>query len=506
MSDNKNKQINSIIREVVKGASISAVGNVIGILLGFLTGLVLARILGAERYGDYVLTLSILGFVSVFSISGFNRGMLQYVSVYRIDNNVEKIKGVITFLQKIGFFISFSFAVMVFIFSNKIADNIFHKPLLASSLKIVAFSVIFITIGDLFTFVLQAYKKIDYQVLQKTIIQPISLLLLILIFYLFHGQYYSTLIAYFTSMIIYAFAGYYFVKKLVDFKVKGLLLKEEKKDIIHYSVPLLLTGIIQFIMFWIDVILVGYFLKSKDVGIYKTCTNFALLIVYPLGSFNIIFAPIIAELFHSNKTSELDKIFKIISKWSFIISFPLFITMVYFGKILLNLYGDAFTVGYKALIIVAIGQMINSGVGSVALILVMAKKTKTVLYNSIALCILSLITNYFLTPRYGIAGAALATCISLTLINIVSLIEVKYYFNIHPYKVSFLKPLFSGILAIMIVSIYNILVAPLSFNVSSFCLIAAYGIVYLLMMYYLGFDEEDLFVINGIKKKLSLDK
>ena len=55
------------------------------------------------------------------------------------------------------------------------------------------------------------------------------------------------------------------------------------------------------------------------------------------------------------------------------------------------------------------------------------------------LLLLHIALNLFLIPRYGVLGAAIATSISLAVINVVGLIEVKLLIGIWPYRLSYLK-------------------------------------------------------------------
>ena len=69
------------------------------------------------------------------------------------------------------------------------------------------------------------------------------------------------------------------------------------------------------------------------------------------------------------------------------------------------------------------------------LMLTMTGHQKIELANSITFGGLNIFLNILLVQIYGILGVAIATGLSLSLINLARLLEVYYLFYLHPYKV-----------------------------------------------------------------------
>jgi O-antigen/teichoic acid export membrane protein len=51
----------------------------------------------------------------------------------------------------------------------------------------------------------------------------------------------------------------------------------------------------------------------------------------------------------------------------------------------------------------------------------------------VILLIINATLNYFLIPKYGATGAAIATCFSMSLINIINIIQNKILLDVFPY-------------------------------------------------------------------------
>ena len=53
-----------------------------------------------------------------------------------------------------------------------------------------------------------------------------------------------------------------------------------------------------------------------------------------------------------------------------------------------------------------------------------------------------------LIPRYGITGAACSTTASITLVNLVKLVQVRFLFGINPFRAETLRALAAGLVAV----------------------------------------------------------
>jgi len=104
--------------------------------------------------------------------------------------------------------------------------------------------------------------------------------------------------------------------------------------------------------------------------------------------------------------------------------------------------------------------------------------------------VLNIFLNYFLIPKYGIVGAAIATTTSISVVNLIRLGMVLLIMKIHPYKLSYLKPLFAGLSGSFLVflgfrliitgsSIFLLILLGVSFCIySSFSAAGLYGAFY----------------------------
>ena len=91
---------------------------------------------------------------------------------------------------------------------------------------------------------------------------------------------------------------------------------------------------------------------------------------------------------------------------------------------MLRLFGDEFTAAAPLLRILAIGQFINSAMGSAANLLLMTGHERDFRNACIASAIVSIAGGYFAIARLGEMGAAWVSCGTLILINVLAGIMV----------------------------------------------------------------------------------
>ena len=127
-------------------------------------------------------------------------------------------------------------------------------------------------------------------------------------------------------------------------------------------------------------------------------------------------------------------------------------------------------------------------VGPIGFILSMTGRQKLNLVNSIVLAGLHVVLIVIMIPKYGIAGAGLATSVSLGLLNIVRVVEVKVLYGFTPFRTDIYKPAAAG--AITFVAFY-LLKTWLAWEdlPRTLALSGAFVAVYLALLYIFGPKE-----------------
>jgi O-antigen/teichoic acid export membrane protein len=168
-----------------------------------------------------------------------------------------------------------------------------------------------------------------------------------------------------------------------------------------------------------DVVMLGLLTDDAEVGNYKVALNGGSLVGFGLQSINMILLPRVAVLYTDGKTSELQKLVTAAARLALLFTFITCILLVFFGQwFIITLFGAEYADGYVTLLIIGGGQLIGAIFGSVMLVVNMTGNEKHALRGTIGFALLNILLNALLIPFAGKEGAAVATAVSLAVLNL----------------------------------------------------------------------------------------
>lgn len=509
LSTQDNSQIhNPEIAIIAKGAGIFFIGSIIGVGLRYIFELIVARNLGTDLFGLFILGLSILKIMEIISTLGLHRGVLRYIALFQGEGDKERIKGTIILAMKVVIVVGLIISLLTILLSKFVATNIFHKIDLTNVLKIFAVAIPFTALTTIFVFSTQSLKIMKYTVYVREIFEPAIRIIIVIIMFSIGWVLFGAIFAFIISLMLGTFLAFFYLKTLfptiVNKKVKPFY---EYRKIFNFSWPLLLADFFGFVVIWINILMIGYFKASHDVGVYSASHRTALLGGIILVSFNSIFSPIIADFYNRKKFKRLEQLFKIVTKWILSLSFPVCLLMIFYASEILSLFGENFVPGTTCLVILSIALLVNSVIGSSGIMIMMSGKSKINLLNNTLTAFLIISFNFLLIPKHGIVGAALSFLLSVILVSIIRLVETYLIFKLHPFRIDFFKPLLAGVISF---SILKLLTKHLIKFENSMLLIISgsliFSFIYVLIIYLLKVEDEDRIILQRIKTKLLIFK
>jgi len=497
-------ELSSDLSLIAKGAGIVFAGTLVGTALKYLFDLFTARILGPEMFGIFFICLAILRIMEVVSTVGVHNGVLRFIALFDGEKDIPRIKGILLIGTRTGLIAGIPMALLVILLAKPIAIHIFHNQDLMDPLRIIAIGIPFSALTMIFLYATQGFKVMKYRVYTREIYEPLIRLLFLLPVMMISWKLLGVVGIFIVSLAAGTGLSYFYLKKLFPpFTQSQIIPVYETKKLYNFSWPLLLMGVLNLMIMWINILLIGRFLTEQKVGIFGPAHRTAFLAQTVLISFNSIFAPMISDLFNRNQLSKLENLHKIVAKWMFAFNFPIILLMIIFSREILSLFGKDYTEGTVSLIILGIAYLTNSLIGSTEHIIMMTGKSQINFFNSLSLLSAIIGLNVILIPKYGIVGAAYSTLISFGLINIIRLLEVRLYLKIHPYTIRFLKPVFAGGIS---GGLLFILKKYIMFTDSPLLLMAAGAVIflggYISILFFSGIDEEDKMIWNKLKQKL----
>ena len=414
--------------EILSKSSSAFILKIIGSFLGYLFLLLVTRTSGAEAWGIFALCMALLNITSILSRFGVDTAVLRFVA--QMKGKMGEVKGIYFQGISLVLFLSILFSVLLFFFSNIVAELVFQKPHLTAYFKIISFVLVPFTIIHVNVQVLRGLKKIK----EFAFFQHVSKFLFAIIFFLLLIKFYN--FDQFT-LPVYAFNFAVIIVMIVSFlvvfkKFRGIQLKRifTNKEIVKTSFPMMLSSSVLLLMAWSDTVMIGIFKTEVDVGIYNVALKLAMTTGIVLGAVNSIVAPKLSETFNNDRMDEFRKLIKQSTRIVFFCTLPILIILLLLPEFLLSFFGTEFLIAKNTLLILLIGQIVNAMSGSVGFILQMTGREKV--YQNILLLtlVINITLNIILIPKFGIEGAAIASAFSLLLWNLCSVFYIYRKYNV----------------------------------------------------------------------------
>jgi O-antigen/teichoic acid export membrane protein len=492
------------ISRAASDATIAGIGDIVTNGVNYASGIIITRCIGPEGFGVFSLAFTIANLVGILSRVGTERTVLRYVALYNGLGDTRRAKGVIAFSTRTAIALGLLCGLLLFISSNFLSAQVFHEPDLSISLKIFASIIPSLAVLLVWLGALQGFQAIRARVFVEKILLPGVRLALLIAFLLLGWKLLGVLSATATAIFLSSLVALYYLISLFPFHKRGPILKLETREWLLFSLPLLLEMLLLFAMRGVDTLILGYFRNSFEVGIYNAVLRIAPMITIPLAAVNVIFAPMISEMYGKGQLDRLEVVFKLVTKWIFLTSFPIFLVIVVFGEPVLYIFGAEFSVGAPALRILSAGYLVDASVGSVGFMLAMTGRPRVILINSVLLSIANLALNILLIPQYGILGAAIAVGTAAAAINLLRLGEVYYFLKMHPYRRDFAKPLLSGLIVLSIVWPLSLALTYQSGEAMmlQLLLVPPFILGYVVLLRAFKLSDEDETVVRMIVRKL----
>lgn len=428
--------VNDSVNRIVTGSGVILAGTFMGMLLDIITKKVLTSHLSPADFGTYALALTVISITGAVATLGLNEGVPRYIAFFRGRNEEQKIYELIISAMLMGLIAGLlSILVSPSLFQSLAGNGFDAQGRILSVVKILIFAVPFTILLNLTVAIYRGFDRTNVNMYFYNIIRPVSLLGFASVALFIGVSLKGVVLADLLSMIFtFGVMSVYFIKRppiKQEWKIK---FSEPTRQLIRYSFPLLITATLLNMMSWIDTIMLGYFKSAEVVGIYNAVYPLVGFLSLVIASMGFVYVPVTSRLWGQDNTAPLGSIYAVMTKWCFLLTFPLFtLIFVYPEHFITNLYGAEYVSGATALRILALGFIANSYFGFNYHTLLASGDSDFLMKCSVASAGINVVINSMLIPGYGMVGAAIGTAVSFASIEVLMTLRAWKKQHMHPF-------------------------------------------------------------------------
>lgn len=464
-------------------------------LLGTTT--VIARSLGQDALGRYALAYAVLSLLSLLSLFGFRAALTRFVAVHLADAEPARVRALVRFTLIVATAASVLLGALLAILASPLAD-LFHDPGLATAFRVAGAALPAFTFRDLALAAIQGWRSQRAFALVGWFYEPIARFVLtaatLALGLGLGGAFGALLVGAWTAALA---AGVALARRVrptprarVVLDVRGVL----TFSFVSWGTTLASTGLI-----WADTLLLGGLADTGAVGTYTVASRLVSLAVFVMAPVNALFAPHFAHLHHSGDMARLATTYASATNWILRLSLPAFVVLVVYPSQLLELFGPGFRTGAEVTVVLAVGQLVNAGTGPCGTLLNMSGRVLLNLVNNSVILLLNIVLNVLLIPPYGIVGAGVAWSVSLVLVNLVRLLQVRLLMGILPFTVVTARSLTAAAAAALVAVACQVwLPDDLGWLICGVTLTTA---AYVAVTLVLRFSDDELEMIRGVGRR-----
>lgn len=419
-------KINSsdIAKRMASGALWTFTGTAFAKLIVLIAGILCARILGKELYGEFGMVRSTINMFVALGTAGLGMTATKYISEYRKEQK-DRTVSIYLLTNSFAVITGVIITLVILILADFLAETTLRAPHLADSLKVGAL-LLFVTVlngaqnGTLSGF--ENFKSIAINTFIASIFETVFMLV---------GAYYygvyGAILGYGIGFISLYVTNHIAIKS--SFKKQGievsrkLFNKEDLSLLYKFSLPAMLSSLIIAPTYWIVRTMLVNSSGFGELAIYEAAEQWRIIILFIPTAVGQIVLPILSSLVNGSAKTYW-KVLYLNIIINFVVTLILVAGVALFSSRIMQAYGDDFNDTYTLIvlcssaIIAAISNVVGSAIAS--------KGKMWVGFTFNLMWSIFMIGFTIIFIRYGAMAIALAFLCSYALHTIISIIYLKY--------------------------------------------------------------------------------
>ncbi len=432
------KEDSSDVLKILSGTSQNIVGIVIAAIATFATNVLISRTLGESAFGVVTVMTQAAFVLSFATRAGMDMAVLRDVAIEAGVGRTEKIRVPVARATLIAALVS-GLVGLLALMGDGVVKNLFSLEgnAVRHVVAAAALGLPFLALANVWLSATRGLKIMRHTLYIFWAGQPLLWLIFMLIGWQFSESTWMSVLAYSLSWVAAALLAFLAWRKESKGWAAAPMEPGAMNKLFRYAGPRAPAALFSQLLFWTDLFVLTRYASDAEVGVYSAALRAGQIIVLFLTSTSLMFSPFVADLHNRGETEKLDKLFKNLTRWTLAATLPLFLILGVLPEETLKIFGSEFGGGQTALLILIAGQFVNVATGSVGFVLIMVGRTgwDLAVYAASLVCNLGL--AFWLCPRYGMEGAAVANAVTFALSKWARLALVRRFVGIQPYDRSY---------------------------------------------------------------------
>ncbi len=407
-----------------------------GLALTFGCNILLARFYGDQSYGIFSLVSGWAVLFSIAGLFGMDDRHLARVPALNLKENKTAIKHELISSLKInlvsGLLSVFLFYILIRFSGIPVFARHFHFFLYALLLI-----PCYVFMYNLLYF-LRAMKCIIQGEIADKLVRPAAFAVIALGFYYLSspGTPSKVLTANITGLIAVIFLLALFVRSSL-FKMKDSAKTENLEFVPARNFRYTLLNLLYFLSIRMDILVLGLFVNSSEVGHYTIASRFGDIFSYPVAMLNLSFPALLSEKIHHQNLEQASMLPFKMARNAFWLCLITGILFIFSAPWIFSLFGKKFGEATSVLPIFLMATLFNASAGlSDVFFIVTGNESKVITCRVISVFVTAVCALTFV-PRFGMNGAAWSMLAGSVLYY---LLVQFYYWKAHHL---FINPFFS---------------------------------------------------------------
>ena len=381
-------------------------GNGFGNALLLLAGVLIARFLGKDVYGEYGVVKTTMFYVASFATFGLGFTSTKYIAQH-IESHSEFLRSIIYDSIKITLSFSSLIAVILIAFAESLSEYV-SEPSLKIAFQALAGIIICKALTTTQVGILSGFKEFK-ETGRNGILSGIFMLVLSVPLTFFYGLK-GSLLSLFLSQLFNATINHISIRKKTR-NLKNQVRKSFVKELLKFSLPVALQESSFTVCNWAAILFLTKYSSTGELGLYSASAQWcAIISMIPSLLSNVVLSYLSGSISNKSNHSYLLKRMLIVNFACALL--PLLIVII-FANVIAFFYGPTFTAMPDVIRVLSLGTIFES-IASVLKSELMANgRTWELFFVRLAKDVLLVTLAYFILRSVeGLNGAMLFSIIS----------------------------------------------------------------------------------------------